>query len=58
MSIFKKWGKWKDLAVGFFEEHYLLQGRRSENGEVQFKVIKSEKTYGVPAIKKEDLENL
>lgn len=58
MKLFKKWGKWEDLAVGYFDEHYLLQGRRSEDGEVQFKVVRSAKTYGVPKITLEDIKKL
>lgn len=40
-NLLKKWGKWTDLSAGFFDEHYLLQARRSKDGMVEFRVIKS-----------------
>ena len=48
MKLFKsKWSKWEDLSIGQANfNHYLIQGRRQENGRVQFKVVKTGSVYG------------
>ncbi len=40
------WGKWHDIKAGNFNsQSYVLQGRRSLNGKLQFRVVKSDPHY-------------
>lgn len=60
MKLFKtKWSEWIDLSVGHYDqEFYLLQGRRSSSGKVQFRVEASKKSWNTPAISLTDLAQI
>lgn len=53
-----KWGKWEDLSLGYYDEFYLIQGRRHRNGKIQFRLEKYPRVWAKSHLELSDLKKL
>jgi hypothetical protein len=60
MKLFNRnWGQWTDLSTtGYMGNKYVLQARRHKNGQLQYRVEKSEDSYTCAIPTLEQLEKV